>query len=412
MIVNPPYWLPANFTNGQIRGGKRVMNVVSETDLDHAVHDLDGYEGALGGLTRRQFLTYCTGVAATLGLSSLMGPRIAAAATAAARPPVIWLSAQECTGCTESLLRAYHPTVETLILDMISLDYHEALCAGAGHQAEAYRAKSMKENWGKFVLVVDGSIPTKDGGVYCMVAGKPILETVRETAEGAAAIIAIGSCASWGGVPSSDPNPTQAKPVHEVLPGKTVINIPGCPPNPYNFLSTVLYLLTFGKPPGLDVKNRPKFAYGRLIHENCERRPHFDAGRFALEYGDFGHRQGWCLYKLGCKGPETHANCPAIGFGDVGEGNWPVGIGHPCFGCTEEGVGFTKPLHALAKVKTFTPPTAFPVVNAPKGQGVTPAAAAVVAGVAGLAVGAGAMALRGMDQKDEPAASEHDTSQR
>ncbi|MER2601286.1 MAG: hydrogenase small subunit, partial [Candidatus Competibacter phosphatis] len=206
--------------------------------------------------------------------------------------------------------------------------------------------------------------------------------------------------------------PTQAKPVHEVLPGKTVINIPGCPPNPYNFLSTVLYLLTFGKPPGLDVKNRPKFAYGRLIHENCERRPHFDAGRFALEYGDFGHRQGWCLYKLGCKGPETHANCPAIGFGDVGEGNWPVGIGHPCFGCTEEGVGFTKPLHALAKVKTFTPPTAFPVVNAPKGQGVTPAAAAVVAGVAGLAVGAGAMALRGMDQKDESAASEHDTSQR
>ncbi|MCB1758047.1 MAG: hydrogenase small subunit, partial [Gammaproteobacteria bacterium] len=181
------------------------MNVVSETDLDHAVHDPDGYEGTLGGLTRRQFLTYCTGVAATLGLSSLMGPRIAAAATAAARPPVIWLSAQECTGCTESLLRAYHPTVETLILDMISLDYHEALCAGAGHQAEAYRAKSMKENWGKFVLVVDGSIPTKNGGVYCMVAGKPILETVRETAEGAAAIIAIGSCASWGGVPSSDP---------------------------------------------------------------------------------------------------------------------------------------------------------------------------------------------------------------
>jgi len=379
-----------------------VMGFVDDIDLaSGTIRNLDGYEGALGGLTRREFLKYCTGIAATLGLSSFMGLRIAQAATAPQRPPVIWLSAQECTGCTESLLRAYHPTLETLILDMISLDYHEALCSGAGHQAEAYKAKSMKENWGKYVLVVDGSIPTKDGGVYCMVAGKPILQAVQEAAEGAAAIISIGSCASWGGIPSSDPNPTQAKSVQAVLPGKTVINIPGCPPNPYNFLSTVLYLLTLGKPPELDVKNRPRFAYGRLIHENCERRPHFDAGRFALEYGDFGHRQGWCLYKIGCKGPETHANCPAIGFGDVGEGNWPVGIGHPCFGCTEEGIGFTKPLHALADVKTFAPPTAFPAVNSAKGEGVTPAAAAIVAGIAGLGVGAGVMALRGMKDEDE-----------
>lgn len=362
-----------------------------------------GYRGAPGGVSRRQFLSYCTGVAATLGLSSTMGVRIAEAATAPARPPVIWLSAQECTGCTESLLRAYHPTLETLILDMISLDYHEALCAGAGHQAEAFRAKSMKANWGKYILVVDGSIPTRDGGIYCMVADRPILETVREAAEGAAAIIGIGSCASWGGMPASDPNPTEAKPVHAVLPGKTVVNIPGCPPNPYNFLATVLHLLTFGKPPELDTKNRPKFAYGRLIHENCERRPHFDAGRFALEFGDFGHRQGFCLYKIGCKGPETHANCPAIGFGDVGEGNWPIGIGHPCFGCTEEGVGFTKPLHALASVKTFAPPSAFPAVDALKGQGVSVGAAAVIAGAAGLAVGAGVTAMRGMN--DEPDSS-------
>ncbi|HCB15176.1 MAG TPA: hydrogenase 2 small subunit, partial [Gammaproteobacteria bacterium] len=269
-----------------------------------------------------------------------------------------------------------------------------------------YKAKSMKENWGKYVLVVDGSIPTKDGGVYCMVAGKPILQAVKEAAEGAAAIISIGSCASWGGIPSSDPNPTGAKPVHAVLPGKTVINLPGCPPNPYNFLSTVLYLLTFGKPPDLDIKNRPKFAYGRLVHENCERRPHFDAGRFALEYGDFGHRQGWCLYKIGCKGPETHANCPAIGFGDAGEGNWPVGIGHPCFGCTEQGIGFTKPLHALADVKTFSPPAAFPTVDSPKGEGITPAAAAIAAGIAGLGAGAGAMALRGMKDEGEEGGKE------
>lgn len=369
---------------------------------DGGCGEADDYAGSLGGLRRREFLKFCTGVAATLGISPALGIRIAEAATAPTRPPVIWLSAQECTGCTESLLRAYHPSVETLILDMISLDYHETLCAGAGKQAEAFRDQSMKDNWGKYVLVVDGSIPTRDGGVYCMVGGKPILQTVQETAEGAAAIIAIGSCASWGGIPASDPNPTQAKPLHEILRGKTVINVPGCPPNVYNFLSTVLYLVTFGKAPDLDDKNRPKFAYGRLIHENCERRPHFDAGRFALEFGDLGHREGWCLYKLGCKGPETWANCPAILFGDVGSGAWPVGTGHPCFGCTEQGVGFTKPIHSLAKVLTVTPPDAFPSVAEEKGQGATIGAAALAGAVVGAGVGAGAVLASRLGKQPVP----------
>jgi hydrogenase small subunit len=351
--------------------------------------DLDGYEGALGGLDRRSFLKFCTGVAATLGLAPCFGARIAEAATAPTRPPVFWLSGQACTGCTETLLRAYHPTVESLILDMISLDYHETLCAGAGVQAEEFKDQSLKRNWGNYVLIIDGAIPTKDGGVYCKIAGHTMLESVRSAAEGAAAIIAMGSCAAWGGIPSSDPNPTEARSAQEVLPDKTIIAIPGCPPSPYNFLSTVLYLLTFGAPPELDGQNRPKFAYGRLIHENCERRPHFDAGRFALEFGDAGHRLGWCLYKLGCKGPETFANCPAIGFNDAGEGSWPVGGGHPCFGCTEKGVGFTKPIHAMAEVLTVAPPTAFPQVGETKGQGITPGADALAAGVAGLAVGAG-----------------------
>lgn len=368
--------------------------------------DLDGFQGALGGLNRRDFLKFCTGVAATLGLSPCLGMRIAEAATAPARPPVFWLSGQACTGCTESLLRAYHPTVESLILDMISLDYHETLCAGAGSQAEEFKDQSLKRNWGKYVLIVDGSIPTKDGGVYCKIAGHTMLQSVQSAAEGAAAIIAMGSCSSWGGIPSSGPNPTEAKSAQEVLPDKTVISVPGCPPNPYNFLSTVLYLLTFGSPPELDEKNRPKFAYGRLIHENCERRPHFDAGRFALEFGDAGHRQGWCLYKLGCKGPETYANCPAIGFNDSGEGSWPVGTGHPCFGCTEQGIGFSKPIHAMAEVLTVTPPTAFPQVAEPKGQGITPGAAALAAGVVGAAVGAGGVLASRLGKA--PAASEAD----
>ncbi|MCC2111798.1 MAG: hydrogenase small subunit, partial [Hyphomicrobiales bacterium] len=197
-----------------------------------------------------------------------------------------------------------------------------------------------------------------------------------------------------------DPNPTGAKGTQEIIPDKTVVKIPGCPPNPYNFLSTVLYVLTFGKVPELDQEGRPKFAYGRLIHENCERRPHFDAGRFALEFGDYGHRQGFCLYKLGCKGPETYANCPAIGFGEVGEGNWPVGIGHPCFGCVEKETAFRKPIHSLATVKTYAPPAAFPDVDMALGSGMSPGAAAVVGGAVGVAVGAGAVLLAKMGKKD------------
>ncbi|MGB8528865.1 MAG: hydrogenase small subunit, partial [Rhodoplanes sp.] len=231
---------------------------------------LPSNECTIGGMSRREFTKFCAGVAATMGLPQAAGLRMAEAAATQARPPVIWLHGQECTGCTESLLRAEHPTLETLILDLISLEYHETLCAGAGHQAEAHKQKIMQENKGKYILVTEGGTPTKDNGIFCKVAGKTQVDQVREAADGAAAIIAIGSCASWGGIQSADPNPTGARPTQDIVPGKVVINIPGCPPNPYNFLSTVLYMLTFNKPPDLDEKNRPKFAYGRLIHENCE----------------------------------------------------------------------------------------------------------------------------------------------
>ena len=261
----------------------------------------------------------------------------------------------------------------------------------------------MKENHGKYVLVIEGSIPTKDGGIYCKIAGKTMLEHVKEAAEGAAAIIAIGSCASWGGVPSAGINPTGATSVHEILPDKTIINIPGCPPNPYNFLATVLQYVTFGTLPELDEKNRPKFAYGRIIHEHCERRAHFDAGRFAKEFGDEGHRKGYCLYKLGCKGPETYANCSTQEFGDVGGGAWPVGVGAPCFGCTEEGVGFTKALHEKATVTTHAPPDIFPPIDAQTGTGATAASAGLLGAVIGAAVGATAMTVRQLGKAEKEA---------
>jgi hydrogenase small subunit len=361
-------------------------------------------------MTRRDFLQFCTAIAATLGLPAGSEAAVAKAIESAKRPSVIWLHFQECTGCSESLLRAEHPTLEKLILDVISLDYHETLMAAAGHQAEAARKSAMAANKGKYILVVEGAIPTANDGIYCKIGGHKAIDLVKECAADAAAVIAIGSCASWGGMPSTHPSipalagssPTGSSGVAEVL-GKPVVTIPGCPPNPYNFLSTAVHFLTFGSLPAVDKLGRPKFAYGRLVHENCERRAHFDAGRFAMAFGDEGHRQGYCLYKLGCKGPETYANCPTIGFGDAGEGNWPVGCGHPCIGCTEQGVAFTTPIHQVSKVLNIVPPQSYPRIVEEQGTGAKLATAAAVAAIAGAAAGAGAMFARnlGLSHKAE-----------
>jgi hydrogenase small subunit len=361
--------------------------------------ELTAFETRMG-FSRRGFLQFCTAMAATMGLPAGAYAQIAAAIASAKRPPVIWLHFQECTGCTESLLRAEHPTLEKLILDLVSLDYHETLFAAAGHQADAARKASMQANKGKYVLVAEGAVPTKDNGIYCKIGGQTAKDLLLECAADAAAVIGIGSCASWGGMPSTPPNPTGCVGINEIITDKPVVTIPGCPPNPYNFLSTVVHFLTFGKLPDLDEKGRPKFAYSRLIHENCERRAHFDAGRFAQEFGDEGHRKGYCLYRLGCKGPETYANCPSILFGDVGSGSWPVGTGHPCIGCTEKGIGFAKPIHALADLKNIVPPTSYPRIVEEQGEGVNLGSAALVAGVAGLAVGAGAMVSRNLGKGD------------
>jgi hydrogenase small subunit len=362
-------------------------------------------------MPRREFLQFCATVAATLGLPAGAEAAVAKAVESAKRPPVIWLHFQECTGCSESLLRAEHPTLEKLILDVISLDYHETLMVAAGHQAEAARKASMAANKGKYVLVVEGAIPTKLNGIHCKVGGHTAIEMTKECAADAAAVIAIGSCASWGGMPSADPNPTGAASVAEVL-GKPVVTIPGCPPNPYNFLATVVHFLTFGTLPAVDKLGRPLFAYGRLIHENCERRAHFDAGRFAMQFGDEGHRKGYCLYKLGCKGPETWANCPTLGFGDAGESNWPVGCGAPCFGCSEKGVGFTKPIHAMAKMANVTPPLQYPRIEESIGKGSSFASAAALAAIAGAAAGGAAMLAKNLGLSHQAAEQEKKRGQK
>ena len=324
------------------------------------------------GVSRRGFLKFCAGAASLMALPQSMVPAIAAALEQARRPSVIWLSFQECTGCTESLTRAHAPTIEGLIFDAISLDYHHTLQAAGGAAAEAAREAAMAENYGNYLLVVDGSIPLANPG-FSTIAGVSNLEMLEEVAEGAAAVIAVGSCAAFGGLPHADPNPTGAVPVTDIISDKPVIKVPGCPPIPAVISGVLVHYLTFGTIPELDALGRPKVFYGQSIHDRCYRRPFYDQGKFAETFDDEGARKGWCLFKLGCKGPVTYNACATVKWN---EGvSFPIESGHGCLGCSEPRFwdmgGFYKAL------------------STPSGNaGATVATAAAVGVAAGAAIGA------------------------
>jgi hydrogenase small subunit len=285
------------------------------------------------GISRRDFLKFCTAMSAALALPVTFAPKIARALDSVKRPALVWLEFQDCAGDTEALLRASKPSAAEIILDVLSLDYHETLMAAAGRQAEENLWKTVREHRGNYIAVVEGSIPMKDGGVYCCIGGRSALDIAREVCGNAFATIAVGTCAAYGGIPEAKPNPTGAVGVKEAVPGATVINLPGCPLNADNLTATVVHYLTFGKLPETDSQGRPLFAYGKRIHDNCERRPHFDAGQYVEQWGGNAHQKGHCLYKMGCKGPETWHNCPIQRYND--KTSWPVGAGHGCVGCSE-----------------------------------------------------------------------------
>ena len=347
------------------------------------------------GVDRRTFFKVVAQATAAIGLTSSLAAKVVAAVEKGARPSVIWLHFQECTGCTESLLRTSHPGLAEVLFDLISLDYHETLMAAAGHQAEQALESAIQKNAGKYILVVEGALPTKENGIYMQIGQKTGLDIVKHVASSAAAVVAIGSCASWGGVPSADPNPTGASGVNQILQGRAVVTLPGCPANPYILLGTLLQFVALGKLPELDDLGRPRFAYGRVIHEHCPRRAHFDAGRFAEEFGDEGHRLGYCLYKLGCKGPSTHASCSVLQFCEVVDA-WPIGLGHPCFGCTEQEVAFRVPMLKPAEIVRPTPPATYAPVTAPIGR-VSPIATGLGGLIGGAIVGAGIVAAKKMN---------------
>ncbi|HET7746530.1 MAG TPA: hydrogenase small subunit [Vicinamibacteria bacterium] len=360
-----------------------------------------GFETMGSGVDRRSFVKVVTMAAAAVGLP--LGPalKMAEAAVRGAKPSVIWLHFQECTGCTETLLRTSHPGLAEVILDLVSLDYHETLFAAAGKQAEQALHAAMEKNAGKYVLVVEGSIPVKDGGIYCQIGGRTAMEILKDVSSKAGAVIALGSCASWGGIASAEPNPTGATGVPQLVKDKPVVSLPGCPANPYVFLGTVLQYVALGKLPQLDDKGRPLFAYGRTIHEHCPRRAHFDAGRFAEQFGDKGHEQGWCLYKLGCKGPQTHASCSTLHFGEMTDA-WPIGMGHPCVGCTEQEMLWKVAIHDTVPIDRPAPPDTYPPVRADH-RNVSPVATGVAGILGGAALGA---AWRFSKKVDEPEGSE------
>jgi len=285
------------------------------------------------GVSRRDFIEWCGKMAVILGLGQAATPEVARAIQAVRRPSVIWLSLQECTGCTESVLRTEDPTIGELVLNRISLDFQENLMAAAGDAAEAALHDAMEENRGEYVLLVTGSVPTADGGIYTTIAGRTAQDHLEEAADGAAAIVAIGACAHFGSVQAANPNPTGARGVHEIITDRPVVNIAGCPPIGDTVTATLVHYLTFNALPELDRHGRPLFAYGARIHDQCPRRANFDAGQFVQEFDDEAARQAWCLYEVGCKGPATFAPCPIFQWNSGT--SWPIGAGHPCIGCTE-----------------------------------------------------------------------------
>jgi [NiFe] hydrogenase small subunit len=271
-------------------------------------------------ITRRSFLKFCGVVAGALGLDPVFGPRIFEAFAAGPRPSVLWLHFAECTGCTEAVLRTSSPGFADLIFDTISLDYHETLMAAAGSTVDGILTSAAEKNRGQFFCVVEGAIPTADGGVYGMIGGRTMLSIAEEICPKAKAIIALGNCASYGGLPAAWPNPTGAMGVEGALGASLtvpVVNLPGCAPNPVNFVGTLATYLLAGKLPELDDDGRPKFAYSKEVHGQCPYR----------------EEKSRCLFEGGCKGKKTHNNCPSIKFNDGA--SFPMQAGHPCIGCSE-----------------------------------------------------------------------------
>lgn len=315
---------------------KSILSRLDKLEKLPALVKGDGIAKALekSGFSRRDFMKWAGAMTAFMALPVSFIPMVARAAELADRLPVIWLHMAECTGCSESLLRTDAPTIDSLIFDYISLEYHETIMVAAGWQAEENLENAMKKYKNQYILMVEGGIPMGATENYLTIGshGKTGYNVAKDASDNALAIFAIGTCSSFGGIQAAHPNPSNAHPLSDVS-SKPVINVPGCPPSEKNIVGNVLNYILFGELPALDIYNRPKWAYGMRIHDLCERRGHFDAGEFVQSFGDEGAKKGYCLYKVGCKGPYTFNNCSRERFNQ--HTSWPIQAGHGCIGCSE-----------------------------------------------------------------------------
>lgn len=295
----------------------------------------DGVWAALArrGVSRRDFLKFCSVMTGALALPPRYTSRIVQALEQTHRPALVWLEFQDCAGNSESALRASHPSFADIVLELLSWNYHEVVMAPSGKAAEKSLHDTVTGERGSYLAVVEGSIPLANNGVYCTIGGRSAIDIAREVCSNAYATIAAGTCAAFGGIPAAAGGVTGAVGVSQALSGLRLINLSACPMNGANLAATLVHYLTFKELPATDDLGRPLFAHGERIHDHCPRRAHYDAGQFVEEWGDEGHRQGWCLYKMGCKGPATSYNCPQIQWNDAT--NWPIGVGHGCVGCAQ-----------------------------------------------------------------------------
>ncbi len=349
-------------------------------------------------ISRRNFLKFSAGGAAALGINLFDNPLLKKAfAQAIQETPVVWLAAGACSGCSVSLLNALSPRIQDVLLDQvipghhIALNFHPTVMAASGDLA----MQAMYDTEEKpFILVVEGSITTADGGRCCEIGernghGITAVEHVTRLGRKAKAVIAIGSCASFGGVPKANMNPSGSKGVMEIFKAEGIttptINLPGCAAHPDWFVATVAAVLLGGpESVKVDQHGRPQMFYRKLIHDNCPLRGQFDAGRFAQKFGVEG-----CLYKLGCKGPVAFANCPEKRFNSGT--NWCIENGHPCNGCVEPAYPYEDSMWTPVPIAGVTPPALYPPVftDNRKPIDLTPgytALAGAAAGVVGLKV--------------------------
>ncbi len=281
--------------------------------------------------TRREFLELSAKMTALLGLSSSALPQVAEALEmlSAENPPVLWLQGQSCSGCSVSFLNSENPGPAKILTSYISLLFHSTLSTATGEVGMEIVHRSIDE--GEFFLVVEGSMPDQMPEA-CIMGHEPVTEMVARAAGKAKAIIAIGACASFGGIPAAENNPTGALSVPDFLAKKgistPVIRLPGCPAHPDWLVGTLVHVIRFGMP-SLDDLGRPKMFYSKLIHDQCPRFADYERENFASHFSDDG-----CLFKLGCLGTITHADCTLRYWNS--QTNSCILAGAPCIGCASE----------------------------------------------------------------------------